>query len=117
LGNGGLRLMDRPQRGEALGTGWLAYSVAVSTGTTGMPDRSELELRVDGEPYTLMVSDGRYQARRGTAAHPIAIIDAPPRVLFRLATGRAARGDLERDGQISIENNSRTAPPFLHPPA
>jgi len=113
LAKWGLRLMDRPQRGEALRTGWLAYSLAVSTRPTGMPDRSELELRVDGEPYTLMVSDGRYQARRGAAAHPIAIIDAQPRALFRLATGRAARGDLERDGQISIEKNSRTARRFL----
>src|SRR5262249_57158820 len=103
LGNGGLRLMDRPQRGEALGTGWLAYSLAVSTRPTGMPDRSELELRVDGEPYTLMVSDGRYQARRGAAAHPIAIIDAPPRALFRLAPRPAGRRRPPRDRPISIQ--------------
>src|SRR5262249_12839295 len=82
LARWGLRLLDRPQRGEALRTGWLVYSLAVSTRPTGMPDRSELELRVDGEPYTLMVSDGRYQARRGGGAHPLALPHAPPRAPF-----------------------------------
>jgi hypothetical protein len=33
--------------------------------------------------------------------------------LFRLARGRATRGELERGGQISVEKNGRTARWFL----
>jgi len=33
--------------------------------------------------------------------------------LFRLARGRATRGELERGGQISVEKNGRTARRFL----
>src|SRR5215471_19615696 len=42
LAKWGLRLMDRPQRGEVRGPGWLAYSLAVSTPPTGMRDEDEL---------------------------------------------------------------------------
>jgi DNA-binding HxlR family transcriptional regulator len=113
LARWGLRLMDRPQRGEALRTGWLVYSLAVSTPPTGMREHSELELRVDGEPHTLTVRDGRFETRQGTAAHPTTVIEAPRGALFRLATGQAARGELERDGQISVEKDSRAARRFL----
>ncbi len=113
LARWGLRLMDRPERGEALRTGWLAYSLAVCTPPTGMRDEDELELRVDDEPHTLTVRDGRFEARRSAAAHPIAVINAPLRVLFRLARGQATRGELEREGQIVVEKDRRTARRFL----
>jgi len=113
LARWGLRLIDRPQRGEALRTSWLVYSLAVSTPPTGMRHEDELELQVDDEPHTLTVRDGRFEARQGTAAHPLAIIKAPLRALFRLATGQAHRRELERDGQISVEKDSRAARRFL----
>jgi DNA-binding HxlR family transcriptional regulator len=113
LARWGLRLLDRPERGEALRTGWLVYSLAVSTPPSGMRDEDELELRVDDEPHTLTVRDGRFEARQGAAAHPIAVIEAPLRALFRLARGQAARSELERDGQISLEKDPQVARRFL----
>jgi len=113
LARWGLRLMDRPERGEVRGPGWLAYSLAVSTPPTGMRDEDELELRVDDEPHTLTVRNGRFEARRGTAGHPVAVIDAQLGALFRLARGQASSAELERDGQISVEQNRRTARRFL----
>jgi DNA-binding HxlR family transcriptional regulator len=113
LARWGLRLMDRPQRGEALRSSWLVYSLAVSTPLMGMRDEDELELRVDHEPHTLTVRDGRFEARQGAAANPLAVIEAPLGALFRLARGHATRGDLERDGQIVVEMDRRTARRFL----
>jgi len=113
LARWGMRLLDRPERGEALRTGWLVYSLAVSTPPTGMRDEDELELRVDDEPHTLVVRDGRFEARQGAAVHPIAVIEAPLRALFRLARGQAARGELESDGQICVDGDARSARRFL----
>ena len=113
LARWGLRLMDRPERGEVRGPGWLAYSLAVSTPPTGMRDEDELELRVDDEPHTLTVRNGRFEARRGAAGHPVAVIDAQLGALFRLTRGQASSAELERDGQISVEQNRRTARRFL----
>jgi DNA-binding HxlR family transcriptional regulator len=113
LARWGLRLMDRPQRGEAIRTGWLVYSLASSASATGMREESELELRVDGEAYTLTVRNGSFEARQGTAARPIAVIEASRQSLFRLASGQVARGELERDGQITVEKDSRAARRFL----
>jgi hypothetical protein len=78
-----------------------------------MRNEDELGLRVDDEPHTLVVRDGRFEARQGAAAHPIAVIAAPLRALFRLASGQATRSELERDGQISLDKDSRAARRFL----
>jgi DNA-binding HxlR family transcriptional regulator len=113
LARWGLRHMERPERGEALRTGWLVYSLAVCTPPTGMRSGDELELRVDDEPHTLTVGHGRFEARRGAAVSPIAVIEAPLRALFRLARGQATRGELERDGQIAVQKDGRAARRFL----
>jgi DNA-binding HxlR family transcriptional regulator len=113
LARWGLRLMTRPEHGEALRSSWLVYSLAVSTPAMGMLDEDELELRVDHEPHTLTVRDGGFQARQGAAARPLAVIEAPRRALFRLARGQATRSELERDGQIFVEMDPRTARRFL----
>jgi len=113
LARWGLRLMARPEHGEALRNSWLVYSLAVCTPPTGMRNEDELELRVNDEPHTLTVRDGRFEARQGAARNPLATIEAPRRALFRLARGQATRGELERDGQISLEQDRRTARRFL----
>ena len=113
LARWGLRRMDRPEHGEALRTSWLAYSLAVCTPPTGMRNEAELELRVDDEPHTLTVRDGRFEARQGAAAHPLAVVRAPLGALFRLVRGQATRVELERDGQITVEKDRRTARRFL----
>jgi len=113
LARWGLRLMARPEHGEALRPSWLAYSLAVSTPPLGMRDHDELELRVNRESHTLTVRDGRLEARQGTAANPLAVIEAPLGALFRLARGQVTRGELERDGQIVIAMDRRTARRFL----
>jgi DNA-binding HxlR family transcriptional regulator len=113
LARWGLRLMDRPQRGEAMRSGWLVYSLAISASPSGMPEDSELELRVDGELYTLAVRDGRFEARQGATARPVAVIEAPPESLFRLATGQTRRPELERGGRIAIDGDRRAAKQFL----
>lgn len=113
LARWGLRLMDRPQRGEALRTGWLVYSLAVSTPPRGLREGSELELHVDGDPHTLTVRDGRFEARQGAASRPIAVIDAPVQALFGLLTGGACRPELETSRQVVIDGDARTARRFL----
>jgi DNA-binding HxlR family transcriptional regulator len=113
LARWGLRLMDWPERGEARRTGWLVYSLAVCTPPMGMRNEDELELRVDDEPHTLTARERRFEARRGAAAHPRAVIAAPRGALLRLARGQATRRELERDGQISVEKDRRTARRFL----
>jgi DNA-binding HxlR family transcriptional regulator len=113
LARWGVRHMERPERGEALRNGWLVYSLAVCTPPTGMHNDDELELRVDDEPHTLTVRNGCFEPRRGAAASPIAVIEAPRRALFRLARGQATRGQLERDGQIAVDKDRRTARRFL----
>jgi DNA-binding HxlR family transcriptional regulator len=113
LARWGLRLMDRPEHGEARRTSWLVYSLAVCKPPTGMRDEDELEVRVDHEPHTLTVRDGRFEARQGAAANPLAVIEAPLGALFRLARGQATRAELERDGQISLDKDRRTARRFL----
>jgi hypothetical protein len=52
--------------------------------------------------------------RQGAAARPIAVVVATTRAQFRLASGQAARGELERDGQISVEKDSRAGRRFLY---
>jgi DNA-binding HxlR family transcriptional regulator len=113
LARWGRRLMARPEHGEALRSSWLVYSLAVCTPPTGMRNEDELELRVNDEPHTLTVRDGRFEARQGAARNPLATIEAPRGALFRLARGHATRGELERDGQISLEQDRRTARRFL----
>jgi DNA-binding HxlR family transcriptional regulator len=114
LARWGLRLMARPEHGEALRTSWLVYSLAVSAPPLDMRDEDELELRVNREPHTLTVRDGRFEARQGAAANPLAVIEAPLGALFRLARGQATRGELERDGQILVEMDRRTGRRFLN---
>jgi DNA-binding HxlR family transcriptional regulator len=114
LARWGVRHMERPERGEALRTGWLVYSLAACTPPTGMRSDDELELRVDDEPHTLTVRHDRFEARRGAAAQPIAVIEAPLKALFRLARGQATRGELERDGQIAVDKDGRAARRFLN---
>jgi hypothetical protein len=113
LARWGLRLMDRPEPGEALRADWLVYSLAVCTPPAGMHNEDELELRVNDEPHTLTVHDGRFEARQGAAANPLAVVEAPLAALFRLARGQATRGELERDGQLSVDKDRRTARRFL----
>jgi DNA-binding HxlR family transcriptional regulator len=113
LARWGLRLMDRPEHGEALRTSWLVYSLALCRPPTSMRDEDELELRVDHEAHTLTVRDGRFEARQGAAPNPLAVIEAPLGSLFRLARGQATRDELERDGQISVDMDRRTARRFL----
>jgi DNA-binding HxlR family transcriptional regulator len=113
LARWGVRLMARPAHGEALRSSWLVYSLAVCTPPTGMRNEDELELRVNDEPHTLTARDGRFEARQGAGRNPLATIEAPRGALFRLARGQATRGELERDGQISLEKDRRTARRFL----
>jgi DNA-binding HxlR family transcriptional regulator len=113
LARWGLRLMDRPTRDDAMRTGWLVYSLAISTVPSGMREGSELELRVSDEPHTLTVRDGRFEARQGAADSPTAVIDARAESLFRLATGQARRTELERGGRIAFDGDARAARRFL----
>jgi DNA-binding HxlR family transcriptional regulator len=113
LARWGLRLMDRPTRDDAMRTGWLVYSLAISTVPTGMREGSELELRLGDEPHTLTVRDGRFEARQGAAASPTAVIDAPAESLFRLATGQARRTELERSGRVAVNGDARAGRRFL----
>jgi DNA-binding HxlR family transcriptional regulator len=113
LARWGLRLMDQPRRGDIVRPSWLVYSLAVSTSAAGMPDGHELQLDVDGEPHTLVVHNDRFEAHQGAAADPIAVIEAPTRALFRLATGRTRRRELETGGQSGIDGDPRAARRFL----
>jgi DNA-binding HxlR family transcriptional regulator len=113
LARWGLRLLDRPQRGDAVRAGWLVYSLAVSAPATGLSDGAEIEVRADGEPHTLAVRDGRFEARQRAAVRPIAVIEAPAKALFRLATGQVGRHELERSGLFALDGDTRTARRFL----
>jgi DNA-binding HxlR family transcriptional regulator len=113
LARWGLRLMDGPKRGDAMRVGWLVYSLAISASASGMREGSELELRVGGEPHTVTVRDGRFEARQGAAVDPISVIDARPASLFQLATGREQRRELEGSGRIAIDGDRRAARRFL----
>jgi DNA-binding HxlR family transcriptional regulator len=108
LARWGLRLMDEPQRGDAIRSSWLVYSLAICTPATGMRKGSELELRVNSDPYTLAVRDGRFEARQGAVARPVAVIEATPESLFRLVTGQARRPE-----RIAIDGDTRAAKQFL----
>src|SRR5262245_39988510 len=67
LARWGVRLMARPERGEALRSSWLVYSLAVCTPPTGMRNEHELEPQINDEPHTLTVRDGRCEARQDAA--------------------------------------------------
>ena len=112
LARWGLRLMDHPQRDDAVRAAWLVSSVAVSTPTTDMPD-GEIEFRIDNETHTVVVRDGSFEARQGAAARPNAVVEVPARALFRLVNGQARRRELEDDGQIAVEGDTRAARRFL----
>jgi hypothetical protein len=105
--------MDGPKRDDALRSSWLVYSLAISAPPAGMSDGTELELRVNREPYTLVVRDGRFEARQGEASIPVAVIDAPSGPLFRLATGQARRGELETARSVVIRGDKHAARRFL----
>jgi DNA-binding HxlR family transcriptional regulator len=113
LARWGMRLMDQPQRGDAVRAGWLVLSLAVSTPAEGIPAGTELELHVDGEQYTLVADDGGFEALQGPARDPTTVIEAPVRALFRLATGQATRRELENRKQIAIAGDTRRARHFL----
>jgi DNA-binding HxlR family transcriptional regulator len=113
LARWGLRLMDQPQRSDTVRAGWLVYSLAVSTPVAGVPEGRELQLNVDGEPHRLVVHDDHFEAHQGPTADPIAVIAAPTRALFRLATGQVRRRELETSGQIGVDGDTRAARRFL----
>jgi DNA-binding HxlR family transcriptional regulator len=113
LARWGLRLMDGPKRGDTMRVGWLVYSLAISASASGMREDSELEMRVDGEPYTVTVRNGRFEARQRAAVDPISVINAGPASLFQLATGRERRRELESSGKIAIDGDTRAARRFL----
>jgi DNA-binding HxlR family transcriptional regulator len=112
LARWGLRLMDHPQRDDAVRAAWLVSSVAVSTPATDVPD-GEIEFRINGEPHTVVVRHSSFEARQGAAARPIAVVEVPARALFRLVNGQARRRELEHDGQIAVEGDTRAARRFL----
>jgi DNA-binding HxlR family transcriptional regulator len=113
LARWGLRLMDGPKRGDTMRVGWLVYSLAISASASGMREGSELEMRVGGEPYTVTVRNGRFEARQGAAVDPISVINAGPASLFQLATGQEQRRELETSGRIAIDGDRRAARRFL----
>jgi DNA-binding HxlR family transcriptional regulator len=113
LARWGLRLMDRPRKGEALRGSWLAYSVAVSVPAAILPDRAQLEVRIDGEPHTFYVKDGRLQNRLADATDPVAVIQTSIGHLYLVAAGQADARELETRGELVISGDRRVARRFL----
>jgi DNA-binding HxlR family transcriptional regulator len=56
------------------------------------------ELRLNEQPFTLRVGDGRLQAKRGSADQPAAVIDTDPATLAQVLWHGGRRSDLTIEG-------------------
>lgn len=113
LARWGLRLLDRPQHGEAIRACWLTYSLAVSMRATFLPANTELELRLDGDPNTLVAQAGRLQARWGAAAHPLAVVESSILAMYLIVTGQSSRRELQARQELTITGDEHVAEAFL----
>ena len=113
LARWGLRLMDRPQRGEAVRACWLTYSLCVSMPVTVLPVDAELEFRLDDEVETIREHAGHLEAHWGPARHPLAIVESSVRALYLIATGQSDRHELQRQGKLTITGDARIAERFF----
>lgn len=113
LARWGLRLLDRPQPGEAIRACWLTYSLAVSMRATFLPANTELELRLDGDPNTLVAQAGRLQARWGAAAHPLAVVESSILAMYLIVTGQSSRRELQARQELTITGDEHVAEAFL----
>ncbi len=94
LGQVGLATLADPQPGEDVRPERLVIGLRVSFKREEFADLTETyELVIDGEPFTVKVSDGVVETRPGGASSPSIRLDTDADTFVALMTGRASAAD------------------------
>jgi DNA-binding HxlR family transcriptional regulator len=82
-----------------------------STFDPGKADRLEAsyELRLDEIPFSLRIEDGTFEARRGEADHPDAVIRSDPNTIAGVVFGGNRLGKAAEAGDVQIDGSRRAA--------
>lgn len=75
--------------------------------------RGAYELVLDGLPYSVRVADGRFEARRGEADRPDAIIRSDPGTIRAVVLRGRSLAASQRAGDVEVEGDKRSAERFL----
>lgn len=75
--------------------------------------RATYELVLDGLPYSIRVADGKFEASRGEANRPDAIIRTDPATVVDIVFRGRSVSAAARSHDIELEGNKRTAERFL----
>jgi DNA-binding HxlR family transcriptional regulator len=90
LGQVGLATLGGPQPGEDVRPERLVVGLRISFRREEFADLTETyELVIDGEPFTVEVSDGVVETRPGGASNPSISLDTDTETFVALMTGRA----------------------------
>jgi DNA-binding HxlR family transcriptional regulator len=98
------------------GLGVDAMAIALKTvfepdAAKGLSERYELTL--DGQPFRVLVEDGRLDLARGNAERPDAAIATDPATLAAVLWHGRRLGDAKRAGEIAVSGSGQAARRFL----
>jgi len=104
LGQVGLATLGGPQPGEDVRPERLVIGLRVSFRREEFADLTETyELIIDGEPFTVEVSDGVVETRPGGASSPSISLDTDADTFVALMTGRASAANSLAMGRATLE--------------
>ncbi len=99
----GLRTLGPPREGLAFEPRWLALTWEASVRGDLLAGVEETwEYRVDGEPFTIRVTDGAASVTAGTAAAPDVVVTAAAAGLLAVGSGALDPDAAVRDGVIHV---------------
>jgi DNA-binding HxlR family transcriptional regulator len=122
LGQVGLATLGAPEPGEDVRAERLVVGLRASFRRAEFADLTETyELVIDGEPFTVEVSDGVVETRPGAASSPSMSLGTDADTLVALLTGRRSAADAVARGRASLDGEravlGRFIDAFAYPPA
>jgi DNA-binding HxlR family transcriptional regulator len=114
LGHVGLAKLGGPEPGEDVRGERLVVGLRVSFRRGEFADLTETyELVIDGEPFTVEVSDGVVETRPGMAASPAMRVGTDADTFVALMTGRVAAADSLAKGRATLEGKRSVFERFI----
>ena len=87
-------------------------AVTLSVACTRVVDpslRLDVELRIDGEPYTMRAADGRVEVRAGSAVAPAVVIETPYEAMVAAADGELSMAELGKRVRVNARDPAARA--------
>jgi DNA-binding HxlR family transcriptional regulator len=114
LGQVGLATLGSPQPGEDVRPERLVVGLRVSFRREEFADLTETyEVVIEGEPFTVEVSDGIVETRPGGASSPSIRLDTDADTFVALMTGRASAANSLATGRATLEGERSVLKRFI----